>query len=226
MQQWHSARFSISNHSDMSVTMGILVILISRYIDADSYAFVKQAHSETETMEIRGRDLDSTPFCEVGRLAVRWRPTTVYPPEPCVLVRSGSTESTDVPLPLQLQFEPEYRRAESVVFRWLPSLFSGDVREQINRHFLNITQEVSNNPKIPVNDIRMLDERELHQIHSEFSISGPLTDDSSTCLDYFMHHVQTNPDRIMVQFEGNTWTYHSVNLWADTIAANPKEFQV
>ncbi|MCK4258972.1 MAG: amino acid adenylation domain-containing protein, partial [Halanaerobiales bacterium] len=115
-------------------------------------------------------------------------------------------------------------------FEYRTRLFKRETIERFSQHFINILQQIVDNPVIKLEDIEMISEDERYQLVHEFN--SPVNEQSEDQIDVktihqlFEEQVAKTPDNIALIYKDQKMTYQELNQKANQLARVLKNKQV
>ncbi|MGE5329382.1 MAG: amino acid adenylation domain-containing protein [Deltaproteobacteria bacterium] len=109
----------------------------------------------------------------------------------------------------QLEFEIEY----------CTELFEESTIERLQGHFLNILEDISNQPDKLISDIEILSKEEKNRILYQFNDTYAEYPKDKTIHQLFQEQVERTPDNIALVFEYKQLTYRELNARANQLAS-------
>lgn len=97
-------------------------------------------------------------------------------------------------------------------------LFKDETIQQISNHYINILNEIADQPQKTIKTINMLTENEKNRLLNEFNNTKKVYPQNATIHKLFEEQVNKNPYNIAIEFEGERLTYAQVNNKADKLA--------
>lgn len=107
-----------------------------------------------------------------------------------------------------LEFELEYST----------DLFEDDTIVSMQEHYLNVLDEVSNNPQVIISDIDIMSDEEKRKIIYEFNDTQADYPKDKTIHQLFEEQTERTPDNVAVVFEDKQLSYSDLNAKANQLA--------
>lgn len=98
------------------------------------------------------------------------------------------------------------------------SLYKKETIYRLNRHFINLVDQIANNPEIKINEIDILTQEERNQMLIDFNNTKSIYPKDKTVHELFEEQAKIIPDEIAVVYEDNKITYKELNERANKLA--------
>ncbi|SHE79580.1 fengycin family lipopeptide synthetase D [Seinonella peptonophila] len=103
-------------------------------------------------------------------------------------------------------------------------LFKEETISRMERHFLNLFQQVIENPTKSLREYFLVTEEEKEKLIVDFNQSELAYPDSCCIHELFEQRVKWQPDQIAVVYKEQPFTYHQLNQKANQLAHRLKEY--
>ncbi len=103
-------------------------------------------------------------------------------------------------------------------FEYSTKLFKKETVERISRHYINIIEEIANNPDTQISAISMLSDEEKEQILVEFNDTKTDYPNNKTISELFTEQVEKAPEKIAIVFEDQQLTYRELHQKSNQFA--------
>ncbi|WP_066501828.1 non-ribosomal peptide synthetase [Abyssisolibacter fermentans] len=97
-------------------------------------------------------------------------------------------------------------------------LYKKETIYRLNKHFINLLNQIANNPEIKINEIDVLTQEEKNQMLTEFNNTKSFYPKEKTVHELFEEQVEKTPEEIAVVYEDKKITYKELNEKANQIA--------
>lgn len=97
-------------------------------------------------------------------------------------------------------------------------LFNADTVERMLNHYVNILEEIVENPKIMICEIQVASKEEQELILNKFNNTDADLFDANSVIQLFERQVEKNPDNVALVYNNDSITYKDLNIKANQLA--------
>lgn len=104
-------------------------------------------------------------------------------------------------------------------FKFDPALYSRNAIHRMTQHYLNLAQEAAAQPNKPIAEYRMLSEKEVTQLLTEWNDTRRDYPSNACLHELIQRRAKHNPDAVAVASEDRALTYRELDRRSDALAA-------